>query len=116
MKLTIRSLQRNEVTFTVKAEVDDMRFESTCETYDETVKEIQRQLDRGNVWAWSFVTVTAEWNGYRDSATLGGCSYNDESDFKEGDYYNDMCNDAFDQLNETLKRTFVELLPLIEAS
>jgi hypothetical protein len=47
--------------------------------------EILRRLDRGDVWAWCFVTCEAscevEGVTFKGRDTLGGCSYKDRKDF-----------------------------------
>jgi hypothetical protein len=52
---------------------------------------ILERLDNGDVWAWADVEVQATLpDGRTGSAYLGGCSYDDENNFKEGGYYEDM--------------------------
>lgn len=59
-----------------------------------TEKHIQDELDSGNTWAWCSVQVSAKYAGIEASDYLGGCSYQDEADFKAGGYYADMVDQA----------------------
>ena len=92
----------------------DVEFESDLSPADqfevcgpedkEMLKEIYARIEREDVWAWCMVRVIAEtrWEGHRyegKSSWLGGCSYADEADFiKNDDYYNDLCDEAVDNL------------------
>lgn len=44
--------------------------------------EIIERLDRGDDWAWCIVEVRAVFRGVVGRATLGGCSYASEADFR----------------------------------
>jgi len=66
--------------------------------------EILARMAAGDVWAWAQVTMIAEYEGFRGSDVLGGCSYKDENDFKrDGGYYEDMKTSALADLKSTLK-------------
>jgi hypothetical protein len=65
---------------------------------------ILNRLDGGDVWAWAFVTVAArlpagpkqpDWVG---KASLGGCSYKDEEEFRRDDYCSQLEHEAFEDL------------------
>jgi hypothetical protein len=59
--------------------------------------EIYKRLDSGDVWAWAAVTVVATYpgiNGVEGRDHLGGCTYENESDFRSCGYFADMCNEA----------------------
>jgi hypothetical protein len=77
--------------------------------------EIIARLDRGDVWAWCTVKVTAEWRGYKGAAYLGGCTYTNERDFTENnsDYYDDMKREALDSLNASIRSIVADLAPLM---
>jgi hypothetical protein len=80
----------------------------------ETVAWIREQAE-WNVWAWCVVKVTATHPDIEDLEGvdyLGGCSYNDEADFKTpGGYFADMCDRAADDLEAKLERIRSVLLP-----
>ena len=73
------------------------------------VAEILRKLEY-NPWAWCSVKVTVSYEypecehcGHvrreSESSYLGGCSYENEKDFREGGYFDDMVNECLDALN-----------------
>ena len=66
---------------------------------------IQEQLERGNEWAWCCVTVTAELEGFKGKAHLGGCAYEDERQFKIDGYYEDLCAEAKADLERVINDT-----------
>lgn len=65
---------------------------------------IIRSLNNGNPWSWCTVEVTASYNGLQGTDTLGCCSYKSEKDFiKNSGYYEDMKQQAYDELIEKLR-------------
>jgi hypothetical protein len=57
-----------------------------------------RRLVSGDVWAWASVEVKASIGEFNASVYLRQCSYKNERDFKSGDYYTDMIDDAISEL------------------
>lgn len=59
---------------------------------------ILERLADGDVWAWAQVEVQATLpDGRMGSAYLGGCSYNNEDEFKRGSgYYEDLIDEAIE--------------------
>lgn len=106
----IRKLTEHEVTFRIEAEFEELPvrgyFASGDDTADRADEDaILARVAQDDVWAWASVRVTASWNGYQGSDTLGACSYADEDEFTQpGDYYDDMKQCALDELNELLER------------
>lgn len=105
-----RRFNAHEVVFTLTAEPEDIPIRGNAivsgdDDFDEKVaRDIEAQLDRGNVWAWASVTVTASWAGFTGSDHLGGCSYKDEADFRvRGGYYEDMLHESVRSLMETIR-------------
>lgn len=75
-----------------------------------TEDEIIERLNRGDLWAWCCVKVTARIAGFDFEGVdyLGCCSYSNEADFKvEGGYYPDMCNNALEDLLRDLSEAVV---------
>ena len=66
--------------------------------------EIIKRLDNGDTWAWCSVCVVAEAGGVEGRAYLGACSYKDEEDFRAGGYYEQMQEEAKNDLMEQLRR------------
>jgi|SRR6185295_17241197 len=99
-----------DVTFTLAAEMDDtpVRGNAMASGDDAADKgyedEIIERLDNGDVWAWACVCVTAEWRGMEGAQYLGSCCYENEEDFiKNSGHYEDMKQEAYDNLIEQIK-------------
>lgn len=69
---------------------------------DFPIEEIQNRLRKGDLWAWCCVKVTAWYAGIEGADFLGGCSYEDETDFKQGGYWEDMRIEALGELHVEL--------------
>jgi hypothetical protein len=116
-------LNRQAVEFTLRADFDDIpvRGNAMASGDDAADKqyedEILERLDRGDVWAWACVVVEARLPDLplvgRDS--LGACCYKDEKDFKRGGYYDDMCEQAHQEL-ENLVREALETATSIKTT
>ena len=99
-------------TLTIEDETDVTPEESFATEEPELdraeCERIHQDVARGNTWAWCMVTVTAEvtidGETFKGRATLGGCSYYSEADFREpGGYFDDMCVEAFNDLAASLE-------------
>lgn len=68
--------------------------------------QICKELEAGNLWAWCDVTVTATVPGIdlKGTATLGACSYKDQRAFEEDAYYQDLKNEAKQDLLDQINR------------
>jgi hypothetical protein len=115
----LRKLKASEVEFSLDVEQDDVpvRGNALCSGDDELDKqaedEILTRLRWGDPWAWAQVTVTAMWNGFFGHAHLGGCSYRDAKEFcQPGGYYDDLCKEALDDLNDSIADHARRLQPL----
>jgi hypothetical protein len=81
----------------------------------EAEEEVRRRLDQGDVWAWAYVKIEArivlDGQAFIGKASLGGCSYKDEADFKAGGYYDDLKNEVIEDMwqcvREATKRGLV---------
>jgi hypothetical protein len=105
------------ITFTIEAEFEsDIRPEDAFEDENgkdqELIQGIYARLAVGDTWAWASVEVTAEieFEGHKFYGTdyLGGCSYENEEDFKRCDYYADLKKNAYDQLLKNLEAKRIE--------
>lgn len=119
--MKLRQLTEADVEFSILAEQDDLQIvgNAMASGDDKVDKEAEAhifmELAQGNVWAWAYVTVMAKWNNVRGVASLGGCSYKSEEDFKQpGGYYDDMKQEALDDLNKGLQEMADNIEPLIE--
>lgn len=79
--------------------------EDTAPDFDneEDIKEIERQYNNGNEYAWFCAHVTVKYKGLEADDYLGCCSYKSERDFKENSgYYDDMVRGCIDEINRTI--------------
>jgi hypothetical protein len=97
------------VRYTLEISPEDMPILGNASVGDNAeeneayANEIIARLERGDDWAWCIVTVTAEYAGFKGTASMGGCSYHDEAEFTApGGYYDDMRQEALADLRETL--------------
>lgn len=58
-------------------------------------------------WGWCTIIVRAIMGHVEGSASLGCCSYKSAWDFKEGGFYEQMCEEAVTDLRENLKSDIV---------
>lgn len=119
MEFNIRLLTKEEVQFEILIEDEDHSprgsFASGDEEADEeTVKEIIWRLDHGDLWAWCQVCVKATWGDFSAKTWLGACSYKNEQDFiRDSGYYDSMCEESLEALNQKIRETMEKIKPLI---
>lgn len=65
--------------------------------------EILSRLDQGDVWAWAIVSVHASLGTLQGIASLGGCSYADEAEFRACGEVADLEAEALDDLRQQIK-------------
>ncbi len=122
--IKFRNLLTEDVSFSLRLEEEhispEQHFIEECKNYDddtvEMIKGIKKRLSRGDLWAWCVVIVEAEWNGMTGSTSLGCCSYDNEKDFKDDGCFDDMCEEALDELNRNLRSKFYKIEPLLSIS
>jgi hypothetical protein len=93
------------VIYVIECEQDESpvkgNFASGDDEQDRADEEtILSRLDRGDIWAWCCVRVKAIADDGSEaySSWLGGCCYADETDFRAGPYFEDLCVEASDEL------------------
>lgn len=72
----------------------------------EDENKVIEDLNNGNQWAWCIVRVIASVPSIPELTCddyLGACSYQSEKDFKDGGYYDDMCNQTKAELVKRLR-------------
>ena len=67
----------------------------------EAEREVARRLEAGDIWAWASVEVVVYWRGLVGRDHLGPCNYRDEADFKAGGYYEDMVEQAAEEVRRS---------------
>lgn len=99
-----------KIRYQIEIEQDDIPVRGNAiasgdKATDKAVEdEIIERLDNGDTWAWCSVCVVAEAGGTEGRAYLGACSYKDEEDFRSGGYYEQMQEEAKEDLMEQLRR------------
>lgn len=118
MKLRKLDKDSEGVEIRMSIEFDDisnLNFDSgEPDEDDKLASEIQARLARGDTWAWCIVTVSASWGGWTGRAVFGGCSYEDEEDFRQNGDYDSMVEEAVEELNKKLEKAAIGLSKLID--
>lgn len=125
-KLTFRKLKADEVTFTVTVEQENIPVRGNCmasgdDAFDrECEDEIIQALDRGDIEAWCYILVTAEWEGSKGHGSLGGCSFMSgthqpvQAQITETIDEHGLREQALDSLNASVERQALRCLDIIE--
>ena len=94
-----------DVNLAPEMESPEGMFASGIDEYDkEDVAWVNEQLDQGNEWAWCQLQVIATWEDASGkeytgkSGWLGACSYEDEKAFVQEGEYDDMKDEAYQDL------------------
>lgn len=74
----------------------DSAVDTQCED------EVLARLAKGDQWAWCCVIISATVGEFTGMASLGGCSYINEEDFKKDGYYETLVDDAILDLRDVL--------------
>lgn len=103
-RLTFAMIANNEhvrqlVEISVTAEQDLDLPDETWENAP-TVEEIDDRLSRYGAWGWAVITVKIKLGPLEGTASMCGCSYEDELDFmRSSPYVDDLHKDALADLN-----------------
>lgn len=74
-------------------------FSTIEESFDEDVAiEVRKDYESGNYWAFCDIEVMVSFDNYSVSKFLGCANYKDEADFRNDPYFQDMQQEAFDEL------------------
>jgi hypothetical protein len=73
--------------------------------FDKQVEDsIIKRLENDDLWAWCTVELQVSYKGILTASDyLGCCSYDNEADFKDGCYYDDMIETCLSELNKQVK-------------
>ena len=111
-----RPLTREEIAISLKAEPEFVPVEGNAmasgdDAFDREVEQdIFQRLAQNDVWAWAMVTVTVSWGPFSASDHLGCCSYANEEDFRQpGGYFDDMVDEALEELNRIVRDAYEQL-------
>lgn len=72
------------------------------EDTDRFVRDVEEMIDEHGLWGWCQVEVKATFGQLTGSAYLGGCSYKDEDDFRNGGYLDQMVDEAIGDIQTQL--------------
>ena len=105
------------ITIEIEASVDPPEasfYDAETNTWQEPhpnfakhVHELEQVAD--GEWAWCDVTVTARFSDLTGTAYLAQCSYKDESDFKSDGYYDQMVDEAIEELQQHIDIVYVAI-------
>lgn len=108
--MKIRPLEEKDVRIEVLAvqETNDpeMHFDDT-----EIVSEIRQRVEDGDVWAWCEVTVRASIGPIYGEGHLFACSYENEDDFRQCGYFEDLKKEALADLDRKIRELLESLEP-----
>lgn len=79
------------------------------------VSDVEDMVGKYDLWGWCQVEVKAKLGSLSGSAYLGSCSYEDEADFKRGGYYEQMVEEAIEELQAQVDELY-ELIHVEEGS
>ena len=116
-----REIHRDEVEIRIFVEDEEIPVEESFATDEPDLdrkleQEIRERLARGDVWAWCSVTVEVRWKEFSGEDHLGCCSYESEEDFRSGDYFESMVDEALGDLNQKVLRTWERISELLPAA
>ena len=100
---TITVLGIGRVGIYLQVEEDSLQIDSFCE---QDKKDIEKRLNRGDIWAWAFVQVLAMPENITEVfgiAAMGACNYDDEEQFLSCDCYSETESLAIEDLSTKLK-------------
>lgn len=106
---TFKELTDDEVTFTIDFVPEDLPVRGNAQESEdpdsdkEVEDEILARLNKGDYFAWCCVKVTAKWEDWSASDTIGAVSFGDNDNPEECDYIPDLKLGALHYLNEKVK-------------
>jgi hypothetical protein len=86
--MTLLDTIRQQADITITIHPEDTHPRDSFEDAQD-ISSILESLEH-NLWAWCVVQVTARWKGLTATDYLGGCSYENEREFRRCGYYSDM--------------------------
>lgn len=92
-------------TITLKHEPEtDVDWRKEMEGSPESLRWIESELSMGNTWAWCSVTVIVAFQTFEEREYIGGCSYQNEQEFKApGGYYDDLVEECIDKIADAFE-------------
>jgi hypothetical protein len=110
----MKELTKEMVTFETECLIEytpiekALSFEETGVDHSEYINKVL-EGEGDNLWNWCTVIVIASFKGLQGTAYLGQCAYENEDDFKKGGYYEQMQDEAFQELKGKVSEIVNEL-------
>lgn len=104
----MKNLTKEMVSFKIETELeytpiqDALSFKATGADHSKYIKKVLND-DGFNPWLWCCVKVTASFKSLTGTAYLGQCAYKNEADFIKGGYYEQMQDEAFEELKKQVE-------------
>lgn len=101
--MPIRKLTVADVHFIVTESENDSTPEETASQLgvgSDFVQNVHEMIAEHGIWGWCSVEVQGHFMGLKASAFLGGCSYKSVEDFKQDDYYGQLCKEVVADLQK----------------
>jgi len=98
-----------KVTYKLEVEQDDTSVRGNASASGDPAldKELEggilKRLEAWDVWAWALVKVEAKFAGFTGVAYLGCCSYESEADFRADACFEDLKEEALEDLERNLE-------------
>lgn len=115
-----KTLTKDDIHISVTAYPEDIPVKGNVicsgdEDFDHQVEsEILKRMEQDDVWAWATVCVSAEWEDLKEAEYLGCCCYADEEEFcQEGGYYEEMVEEAINNLNKRMQNLYKKMSVLM---
>lgn len=114
--LKLKKVTEDDVDIRIECLEEDI---DPMEQFDDPIiaRDIKQKYDEGNDWAWCCVKVTvfhAEEATFKSTQYLGGCSYENEEDFKKDLYYKGMVNEALGNIQRDMEEVFAFLCSKVQ--
>lgn len=122
LNAALRSLTKEEVRFETKIYTEDTPLEGNVlasgdDAEDKKAEEdVRQQLQRGNMYAWCYVVVSATWSGFCGQASLGCCSYRSEEEVHQAVEDHGLKDEALHCLNTIIAQRLDAISRLLDGS
>jgi hypothetical protein len=106
----MRQLQIGDVELIIQPEEEYDHYTDKAFSYEpETVACFDEMVMKHGLWGWCCVCVKVIWRGIAGQAYLGGCSYENEDNFREdAETLDGLVIDALADLNTKVKELLLE--------
>lgn len=112
--MKLRIPKQYECSFSITCQPELIPIHGNASAIDEktdreTEAWIEGELEAGNQWAWCWVLVECRFGRWLGDDRLGGCSYKSEEDFKACGYFEDMKEEAYNDMVQKIRASVAEV-------